>query len=92
MSKLIAVRLPDGLALALERNSKETGRNASQIVIAGLEMVLYNTAPIGKAVMTELIEDAAAHIAALPQLNGYQRRTLGHALNCKCLICKPPKP
>lgn len=25
------------------------------------------------------------------EMNGYQRRTMGHALNCTCLICKPPK-
>jgi hypothetical protein len=31
------------------------------------------------------------NIAPTMELNAYHRRTLGHALTCKCLMCKPPK-
>ena len=57
MSKLIAVRLPDGLHENLSKNAEQTGQTISQLVIQGLEMVLFNTAPVGKATMTELAQD-----------------------------------
>ncbi len=87
MSKLIAVRLPDNLEETLRGNAAATGQTISQIVIQGLEMVLFRvhfaaSTPVGKPL----------HLKTPERWKSLPPPKVAHAENCKCLICKPPKP
>lgn len=87
MSKLIAVRLPDNLEETLRGNATASGQTISQIVIQGLEMVLFNVARIDPEIVESVRKDMADHLSASTPIGKRPR----HAETCKCLMCKPPK-
>lgn len=72
---LISMKVPDDVLARIDAEAEARNMSRTALLLLPFRIGFLVTAT-----------------APLPdiEMNGYGRRTMGHALTCKCLICKPP--
>lgn len=84
-TKHISIRFPEELAERITDRAQDEGRSFSQMVVRLAYWAMQGSVPDMPRPNEAQRQEATKHMAQTVSA------LMNHALNCKCLICKPPK-